>query len=131
MCLILHFIVQITAQSCKYNPQLGRIESNAKIAANTLRVHIGDGIAQSNGKADSEELSAFHKMRMDVEQQVIDYRDFLKVKTKYNVPSTSMNKFPGLVHFIYVDRHRDLVLCPTLQTAEDDGKGLGEKVDDA
>lgn len=116
---LLCFALQINSQT--NTADWGRIESNASDLSNILRSNVGENIALSNATAMDDELLAFDKMREEVERQVSDYREFLEVKTKYNITATSLNKFPGLVHFIYVDRGRDVMLCPTLQGVEEDG----------
>jgi len=48
-----------------------------------------------------------------------DYIDFLHVKTHRNVTMTTyLDRFPGLVHFIYVDRSQNTVIAPCLSPAQ-------------
>lgn len=50
-----------------------------------------------------------------------DYADYLKIKALRNVTITSyINEFPGMVHFIYVNRTSNQVIVPTM----DDGSAM-------
>lgn len=111
---------QLTTQSVQ---AWSRIDSNAIDISKVLRSVVGEGIAQANEQPDQLELQAFDKMRQDVERLVQDYHDFLELKIRFNVTPESVNKFPGLVHFIYVNRLRDAVVCPTLHRLDGDSPG--------
>lgn len=114
--------LQITASS---QGVWAQIDSNCVGISNILRSVMGEGIVRSNEKVENTDLMAFDKMRLDVERLVRDYKDILELKIRFNVTPDSLNKYPGLVHFLYVDRYRDTVICPTLD-AIDPSDVIGE-----
>ena len=62
------------------------------------------------------------QMQKDLSKRLREYAGFLEVKTKHNVTASVLRNYPGMTHFLYVDRNRDSLICPSLG-ADSTGQG--------
>jgi hypothetical protein len=80
--------------------------------------------------------SQLETVRQKVQRDTVDFWDFLKVKASRNTTLGAKNtltidkyleEFPGLVHFIYVDRSQHYVTMPALDFSRDESVKLTRK----
>ncbi|EDQ90213.1 uncharacterized protein MONBRDRAFT_7282 [Monosiga brevicollis MX1] len=103
--------------------QLNLIEHNASRIRTQLQQSLGQ-ITQTNRKPSVSELKTVQKMREEMAKVMPTYVAYLRIKTMYNVTITTLRQYAGLVHYWYIDRSRNVLLCRSLDSRST-GQELG------
>lgn len=85
-------------------------------------------VISPNAKGSDREKERMHNTRKYVQRSLESYLSFLVTKGQTHVTMLSyLHQFPGLVHFVFVDRTSNQVIAPTItplhQSADDDADG--------
>eukprot|EP00052_Salpingoeca_macrocollata_P026907 m.252558 g.252558 ORF g.252558 m.252558 type:complete len:240 (+) comp22664_c0_seq8:2232-2951(+) len=105
-----------------------KLMDKAEQLGKTMRSQVGEAITRRNECGSELEASFVREVSSAVADTLKDYYDFLQMKRTRNVTITSyLEKFPGLVHFMYIDRSTDMLtapcLCQTNDVAEEGATG--------
>lgn len=89
-------------------------------AAGGLFTALNNGVGgfileQNNSGASKEEVAKAEVILKDVQERLTGYWEYLSTKIKCNIPYTMfVERFPALLHFLYVNRATDALVAPEL-----------------
>ncbi|CAG5120514.1 unnamed protein product, partial [Candidula unifasciata] len=64
-------------------------------------------------------------IRDRLRSELLDYREYLNVKAQRNITMTSyIDEFPGLIHFVFIDRHFHQMTAPSMNISLREGEHM-------
>eukprot|EP00053_Salpingoeca_punica_P016775 m.159561 g.159561 ORF g.159561 m.159561 type:complete len:932 (+) comp17042_c0_seq1:20-2815(+) len=95
----------------------GNVMDHVESLSDKLRSSYGESIITSNSDSDFPEEKFFSQLWEHVYAKVCSFAEFFEAKRKVTINSY-VDLFPGLAHFIYIDRTRDTVVAPCLMSKD-------------